>query len=670
MPPQNSLNPRQREAVKHLGSPLLVLAGAGSGKTRVITRKIAWLIEECDFRPGSVFAFTFTNKAAREMRDRVGDLLGQGKTRGLTVSTFHAFGLGFLRSELKAPGLRSGFSVLDAQDSENLLRELVEARQDADTVAAARSAISAWKNTPMSPQDVAGCAEDEITTLHARLYARYQRQLRAYNAVDFDDLVNLPADMLRRDDALRERWQGRVRHLLIDEYQDTNGAQYGLMRLLVGQDNGLTVVGDDDQSIYAWRGARPENLAQLSRDFPTLAVVKLEQNYRSTERILQSANRLIASNPHLFTKRLWSDQGPGGPLRVLPCKDPDHEADRIVSEIIRLRFRHRDNHSDYAVLYRGNHQSRPLERALRESSVPYRVSGGTSFFERAEIKDILAYLRLLANPDDNPAFLRVVNTPRRQIGASTLEKTARYAGDRGISMLNACNEMGLGNSLSEQARLRLSRFAEWVCDFARRAPDRDPSRVAREVVDELGYMDWLRDTSASTAAAESRCANVGELLEWLDRIVRRDPDAATLEGLVSHVVLMDLLDRNDDGKKRDAVQLMTLHAAKGLEFPHVWLAGMEENLLPHHGNLEGTGLEEERRLAYVGITRAQKDLTFTYATTRPRQGERVDCEPSRFLSELPASHLEWERRPASPDSTEAREAGKAHLANLKEMLGM
>jgi len=666
----DALNPRQREAVTHLGTPLLVLAGAGSGKTRVITRKIAWLIQECGFRPGSVFAVTFTNKAARQMRDRVTQLLGRDRTRGLTVSTFHAFGLAFLRSELSASGLRPGISILDAQDSENLLGELIGTRDDAGAVAAARAAIGAWKNASVSPEAAAGSAEDEITALHARLYARYQRQLRAYNAVDFDDLVNLPAVILNRDDSVRERWQGRVRHLLIDEYQDTNGSQYELMRGLVGRGNGLTVVGDDDQSIYAWRGARPENLAHLSRDFPSLAVVKLEQNYRSTDRILQSANCLIAVNPHLFAKRLWSDQGPGDPLRVLTCRDPDHEADRIVSDIIRLKFRHRDQYRDYAVLYRGNHQSRPLERALRESNVPYRVSGGTSFFERTEIKDILAYLRLLANPDDTPAFLRVVNTPRRQIGASTLEKTAHYAGERGVSMLEACSEVGLAQSLPEQARTRLSRFTDWVTESARQASGRDPSRVARDVVDQLGYLDWLRDTSASTATAESRCANIAELLEWLQRIVRRDPETATLEGLVSHVALMDLLDRNDDGKERDAVQLMTLHAAKGLEFPHVWLAGMEENLLPHHGNLEGAGLEEERRLAYVGITRARKNLTLTWAAARSRQGERVESEPSRFLSELPESHLNWERRPSSPDSAEAREAAKAHLANLKEMLGM
>ncbi len=663
------LNPQQRQAIDHLGSPLLVLAGAGSGKTRVITHKIAHLIQQCGLEPRHITAVTFTNKAAREMKDRVGRLLPGNLSRNLTVSTFHSLGLGMLRKEYHRLGYRNGFSVYDAQDTEALLRELT----DKDTFEIDRSGcrwqISQWKNALILPEAAQQQADDEVGFTHAKIYARYQRQLSAYNALDFDDLIVLPVKLLEEHNDARERWQNKIRHLLIDEYQDTNGAQYALMRLLVGINPGLTVVGDDDQSVYAWRGARPENLSLLVKDYPTLRVIKLEQNYRSTERILQTANRLIANNGHLFEKRLWSGQQLGEPVQIIPCKSPEHEAERVVSEILKSQFKHRDDYSNYAILYRGNHQARPLERVLREHHIPYKVSGSTSFFEHAEVKDVLAYLRLIANPDDDPAFLRIVNTPRREVGTATLEKLGQYANQRSIGLFAACQELGLSQHLSSRSRLRLEGFTDWVQEMSRKAQHGDPNHIARTMVDEIGYRDWLMETSKKPEVAERRMKNVAELLNWLDHLAKEKMGQSDgIAGLVAHLSLIGLLDRNSDEQSQNEVNLMTLHAAKGLEFAHVYIVGMEENLLPHHTSCEDKQLEEERRLAYVGITRAQRTLSLSFTTSRTRGGESCECEPSRFLKELPAEHVLWEDGASRASGPEVRERGKAHLANLKAIL--
>ncbi len=663
-----ALNPPQRAAVEHLGSPLLVLAGAGSGKTRVITEKIAHLVRHAGLRPDRIAAITFTNKAAREMRERVGRLLPGAAGKGLQVSTFHTLGLRIIRAELAALGYKPGFSIFDAQDSATLLKELTrkEAPEAAET---ARWAISRWKNDFVDPDAALAAAADEAEALHARLYARYQRQLRAYNAMDFDDLIVLPVRLLEEDAAARARWQERLHYLLIDEYQDTNACQYRLVRLLAGPEGRFTAVGDDDQSIYAWRGARPENLARLREDYPKLRVIKLEQNYRSTQRILDSANHLIGHNPHLFEKRLWSALGEGEPLRVIPCQSGEHEAERVVSEILRIRFKARARWGDMAILYRGNHQARLFERRLREHDIPYKVSGGTAFFERAEIKDLLAYLRLVANPDDDPAFLRVINTPRREIGPGTLEKLGQYAGRRHCSLFAATFELGLGEVLPQRAILRLQRFTDWLRELHRRQDELAPAALAREIVDAIDYPGWLRELSSNERVAERRLENVDELIDWIGRLARDEHGGAgrSLADIVNHFVLLDVLDRNEDGSDPDRVQLMTLHAAKGLEFPHVFLVGMEEELLPHRNSIEADTIEEERRLAYVGITRAQRSLTLTFARQRQRGGEAVDCEPSRFLAELPEQHLEWDD-PARRSEAERRETGKAHLAQMRALL--
>jgi len=666
------LNPQQRAAVRHVGTPLLVLAGAGSGKTRVITAKIAHLVEQVGLAGHGVFAVTFTNKAAREMKTRASQSLSADAARGISVSTFHTLGLRLLRSDGHALGYRRGFTIMDATDSLTAIKELVRGEGaanlgDEDEL---RSVISRWKNDFVTAERAPEIASDELERRAAAVYARYEQLLHAYNAVDFDDLIIQPVRLLTQYPDIRERWQNRVQHLLVDEYQDTNGAQYELVRQLVGVAGGLTAVGDDDQSVYAWRGARPENLARLEQDFPQLKVVKLEQNYRSMGRILRAANHLIGFNPHLFDKRLWSELGAGDPVRVVACPSGEDEADRVAAEIQSKRLRGGNDWRDFAILYRGNFQSKPFEKALRERNIPYRVSGSTSFFDRAEIKDVLAYARLLANPDDDTAFLRVVNTPRRHIGASSLEKLGHYARNRGCSMLAACFELGLAEHIGGAPLRRLQTFAEWIIGMGDNAQRGDAQAVFHQVIDDIGYRGWLDEVSSDTRTAERRWANVEELLDWIGRMGEdADGNERDLAGIVSRLTLMDMLDRQDDADGGDCVALMTLHAAKGLEFPHVFIAGVEEEVLPHRVSLAEDRLDEERRLAYVGITRAQRSLALTFAERRRRWGETVTCEPSRFLEELPDDEVVWEgtRTPSDPETR--RQTGREQLASLRAMLG-
>jgi len=673
----HSLNDRQYEAVKHIETPALVLAGAGSGKTRVITEKIAYLIREHDVQAHNIYAVTFTNKAAKEMKERVMKLLKDLNSKGLNVSTFHNLGLNILRQEYKALGYKPNFSIMDATDSGQILKELMHKQSlDPEVLDGVQWDISNWKNAQTSPQTALEQAEDAQQQARALLYQAYQKQLHAYNAFDFDDLIGMPVKLFAENPEILEKWQNKVRYLLVDEYQDTNATQYNLVKQLVGIQARFTVVGDDDQSIYAWRGAQPENLAMLKEDFPALKLIKLEQNYRSSNRILQSANMLIANNPHVFEKKLWSEMGLGDPLRVIACSNENQEAERVVSEIIVHKFKHRSKNKDYAILYRGNHQARLMERSLREQNIPYVISGGKSFFDHAEIKDIMSYLKLIVNPDDDAAFLRIVNTPRREIGASTLEKLATYATGRGISLFDATQEFGISSVLSEKALKRVQFFGQQLLDWAQKADSIEGEEVTsfiRQLIETLEYDNWIHETASNVKTAEKRINNVRELTLWIERIIKKateeDGEDKRLDKIVSHMTLMDMMERNESDKEHDMVSLMTLHASKGLEFPHVFLIGMEEEMLPHKQNMESPGLEEERRLAYVGITRAQHTLTMTYANKRRKYGEDMTCDPSRFLEELPQDNLKWEGKPGVVVSQEEKlEEGNAHLSNLKSFL--
>ncbi|WP_296235022.1 DNA helicase Rep [Pseudomonas sp. UBA4617] len=664
------LNPRQQEARDYVGGPLLVLAGAGSGKTSVITRKIAHLIQNCGIRAQYIVAMTFTNKAAREMKERVATLLRPGEGRGLTVCTFHNLGLNIIRREHERLGYKPGFSIFDESDIKALLSDIMQKEYSGDDgIDEIKNMIGAWKNDLILPPEALEKARNPREQTAAIVYTHYQRTLKAFNAVDFDDLILLPVKLFQEHPDVLERWQNRVRYLLVDEYQDTNASQYLLVKMLIGMRNQFTVVGDDDQSIYAWRGARPENLMLLKEDYPSLKVVMLEQNYRSTSRILRCANVLIANNPHAFEKQLWSEMGVGDEIRVIRCKNEEAEAERVAMEILTLHLRTNRPYSDFAILYRGNYQAKLIELKLQHHQVPYRLSGGNSFFGRQEVKDLMAYLRLLVNPDDDNAYLRVINVPRREIGSTTLEKLGNYATERGISMYAASEELGLGEHLDARYTERLQRFKHWLDGVRQKVALEDPIAALHEMIRDIDYENWIRQQTASDKAAEFRISNVWFLVEALKNTLEKDEEGdMTIEDAIGKLVLRDMLERQQEEEENaEGVQMMTLHASKGLEFPYVFIMGMEEEILPHRSSIEADTIEEERRLAYVGITRARQTLAFTFAAKRKQYGEIIDCTPSRFLDELPPEDLAWEGLDDAPVEVKAARGNNA-LADIRAML--
>jgi ATP-dependent DNA helicase Rep len=671
------LNPQQQAALKYIDGPLLVLAGAGSGKTSVITRKIAYLVEECGIPARNIAAVTFTNKAAREMKARVSALLGKENGKGLTVSTFHNLGLTIIRTEIKALGFRPGFSILDQEDCRKLIKELLVRHTELDEklIDTAQNTISNWKNALLEPGHAVSAANSTGEQGIAMLYERYQRALKAYNAVDFDDLIMTPALLFKQQPEILAKWQKRIRYLLVDEYQDTNLAQYELVKTLVNDKQALTVVGDDDQSIYAWRGARPENLMQLQEDFPSLNIIKLEQNYRSTGRILKAANTLIDNNPHLISKALWSELGPGDPLRFISSENEEAECERVVNEIIDMRLKRRCKYSDFAVLYRGNYQAKLVEIKLQAQNIPYEITGGQSFYAKTEIKDIMAYLRLIINPDDDNALLRIINTPRRQIGPTTLEKLGEYANQRSLSLFSAIDEVGLSASMPANNLERLKRFKHWIQSVNRNVYSGNPMSAINEMLDDADYLNWLHQNASNDSVAQKRWENVQFLLSQLNNVLKNDDSESEdgdskIENAIAKLILRDLLDREEEESADDKVQLLTLHAAKGLEFLHVFMIGMEEDILPHKNSVEGGQIEEERRLAYVGITRAQRTLTMTSARQRTQFGETSSTSPSRFIDELPEDDLiRIGGGDAQASAEENQVKGAESLAALKALFG-
>jgi ATP-dependent DNA helicase Rep len=677
--PQFGLNTPQREAVNYMEGPCLVLAGAGSGKTRVITQKIAYLIEQCGYEARHVAALTFTNKAAAEMRERIAKLLKEPKeAKHLTVSTFHSLGVNILRREAKELGLKDRFSIMDSDDCFSLVQDLA-ATTDKQMIRRIQNAISLWKNGLINPESALQSAADESEAQAARIYRSYVATLSSYQAVDFDDLIRLPVELFRSNDAARDRWQRRLRYLLVDEYQDTNTCQYELVKLLVtgvGKKPMFTAVGDDDQAIYAWRGATIENLKTLQVDFPDLKVVKLEQNYRSTTRILQAANAVIGNNPKLFEKALWSEHGLGDPIKVLAMPDDEQEADQVAIMLSAHRFENRARYSDYAILYRGNHQARIFEKALRRERIPYVMSGGQSFFDRAEIKDIVSYLRLIANGDDDPAFIRAVTTPKRGVGQSTLEALGAYAGQWQCSLFEAVFKGGIESKLADRQLTPLREFCNFINQLEARATrvgaagsGENAGAVLDDMMKEINYEAYLYDTFDS-GQAQNKWQNVLDFTTWLKEKGNggksgEDGDKSLLE-LTQMVALMSMLEGRDE--EPDAVRMSTLHAAKGLEFPHVFLVGVEEGILPHRGDPDAPAesiagrIEEERRLMYVGITRAQRSLHVSWCRKRKRARESVNCEVSRFIKEMKLDEGDAVASEAETITPQNR------LANLKALL--
>jgi ATP-dependent DNA helicase Rep len=659
----DTLNPAQREAVRYLDGPCLVIAGAGSGKTRVITQKVVHMMQ-AGVSPRAIAAITFTNKAAREMADRLGRMVRlKGKDTPL-VSTFHSLGVQMLREDGGALGLKKTFSILDADDAASIVAQLL-GTTDRKVVRAVQSQLSLWKNAGLDPDEAAAAARDTDAHSAARTYRDYAATLAGYQAVDFDDLIGLPLKMLREHPEVASRWQNRLRYLLVDEYQDTNATQYELLKRLVGPRAAFTAVGDDDQSIYGWRGATLENLRRLSTDFPALRVIKLEQNYRSSRSILTAANTLIAHNPKLHEKTLWSELGIGDPVRVLPMDDDEAEAESIAMRLQAWKFERRGRFGDYAVLYRGNHQARAIEQALRKEKIPYVVSGGQSWFERAEIRDLIAWLRLLANDEDDPALIRAVTTPKRGIGPQTLQVLGTYAGERRIPMFAALFETGLESRLAARQLEPLRAFGAYVNRIAHRAAREPAGPLLEEIVKAIGYHDHLQQTLDERQASQ-RWQNVTDFVGWITK--RGEEDGKTLLELAQTIALLSRLDSNDEDT--DAVRLTTAHASKGLEFPHVVIAGCEEGLMPHTGtsavddddNEGPQRVEEERRLMYVAVTRAQRSLTITWCRQRRAGKAMAPRLPSRFIAEM---KLEADGGASAIVSVES---AKARLAALRGLL--
>ena len=643
----------------------MVLAGAGSGKTRVIIEKIIYLVQERGLPAQRVAAITFTNKAAKEMRERLAKRLGAEKAGEITVSTFHSLGWKILRAHHELLGYRPGISILDEQDSQNVVRDLLPEGTAPDRVRLARSQVSRWKNRALSAVDAHESFSSDAEASIWQLYQHYEDHLKNLNAVDFDDLILQSLRALRNEEA-RLRWQQQFRYLLVDEYQDTNETQYQMLKLLTGADGRMTVVGDDDQSIYGWRGAQPENLQQLAQDYPGLKVIKLEQNYRSCGTVLKAANALIANNPHAIEKRLWSALHEGDAIRILPCEDEKEEAGTIAAEILHHQYTTRASWGDFAVLYRGNHQSRVLEQALREHKIPYHLSGGTSFFERTEIKDLMCYLRLAVNPDDSSAFLRVVNTPRRDIGVKSRGIIAQFAGRRHCSLFAASLLPDCRAALPPKSAESLRQFCNLLIDTGDRGERGDPLSAIDDLIRKINYERWVRDQTDNFVLADRRMENVRDLSGWVGRLHADSPQQGLID-LMGRLSLLTSLDQDKEAGQE--VRLMTLHGSKGLEFPHVFMAGVEEDLIPHRNSLEEGAEAEERRLMYVGITRARESLTISYALGRRRYGEVIRCEPSRFIEEIPAELVEWRGKDAVQDATKTKERAKVHLDKLKELFG-
>jgi ATP-dependent DNA helicase Rep len=652
-----TLNPAQLEAVHHLHSPCLVLAGAGSGKTRVITHKIARLLQ-AGLAPDQIAAITFTNKAAQEMRERAKSLVGGRASKHLVIATFHSLGVRMLREDGERLGLKPKFSILDADDVLGVLRD-AGGTTDAKLARRWQWTISLWKNNGLTCEQAEAAARDDDEKVAARVMALYQERLNAYQAVDFDDLIGLPLQLLKNHEEAREKWRAQLRHVLVDEYQDTNATQYELLKELVGSEGIFTAVGDDDQSIYGWRGATIENLKRLPQDYPKLKVIALEQNYRSTGAILNAANNVIALNPKIFQKKLWSEFGEGEPVRVVECDNEEHEAERAVARIQGIRANASGAYGgadgqppewgDFALLYRANHLSRKLEEALRKAQIPYKVSGGQSFFDRAEIKDLCAWLRLLVNQDDDPAFLRAITTPKRGIGHTTLGALGEFSGKWKVSLFEALFKESLGTALSKKAIGSLHEFGRYVNDLEYRARHTVGAEAARPLLMEwlmdIGYEQHLHDGEENDKVAAARWGNVIDFIDWVARrcggeisndggVQTETEKKSVLEVAQSISVILSLAERGED---QNMVTLSTLHASKGLEWPHVVLIGVNEDTLPFRREEEemtAERLEEERRLMYVGITRARRTLLVSTLLRQKRGREVKKAIPSRFIKEM------------------------------------
>ncbi|ADP67562.1 DNA helicase Rep [Buchnera aphidicola] len=642
-----SLNFSQKNAVELTNGPCLILAGAGSGKTKVIINKIIYLINHCQYEPDNIAAVTFTNKAAYEMRIRLSKYLNIPEIKKIIISTFHSLGLEIIKKEIDALELNNNFTLLDEKDQILLLKKICkkEIKNNIQLLKKLNFMISYWKNKFLTPLQVQLLAKSSQEKDFAYVYEQYTNYLYKANILDFDDLICMPTLLLKNNKKIKIRWQKKISYLLVDEYQDTNNSQYELIKMLANKNSDFTLVGDDDQSIYSWRGANPQNIFLLKKDFPNLKIIKMEHNYRSSGRILKAANSLIANNIHYLEKKLFSQLKYGNLIKVLIGKNEENEAQKIVKKIISQYAKKKIKYRDFAILYRGNYQSRILEKALIKENIPYNISEKSSFFSRPEIKDLLSYLRVVINRDDNHAFMRIVNIPSRQIGKTTLKKLEEWANKKHVSLFQASNNIEIKKFLNENTIKKIKNFISKIEKFTAWSCLK-PSNIIDDIVDDLEYEKWLSKFLKDPNKIKNSINNVHTLSQWFKNMIKGDDfeKPMTLFQIVTRMTIRDILDDNIIKEQQDRVQLMTLHASKGLEFPAVFIIGMCEGILPNQKSIDDDNIEEERRLTYVGITRAKKQLFFTYCYKRTQYGQILDMLPSRFLFELPQEDLKWEKK--------------------------
>ncbi len=656
------LNPQQRSAVNYCEGPLLVLAGAGCGKTKVITEKIAHLIGNKNVKHHNIFAITFTNKAAKEMAARARKMIQLHDGESLNISTFHSLGMRIIREEIKHTPYRFGFSIFDSSETHNIIKDLLPKGSNREQINTVQWQISTWKNEGFTAKNL-----DTQFILAQEVYKEYEQRLVDFNALDFDDLILQTLSLLETNNEVLNRWQEKMQYVLVDEYQDTNGSQYRLLKLLVSKYRNIICVGDDDQSIYGWRGAQAENLSILKHDFPELKVIKLEQNYRSTQIILGAAYDVIKNNPHEFEKKLWSDLGSGELIKITQHNTPEDEARQLSAELDYHKLLKKNQFSDYAVLYRSNRQAKLIEQVFRSKDTPYIMSGGRSFFDYVEIKDLMAYIRILCNPQDNSAFLRIVNVPRRGIGSSTLAKLAQQAEQKRLNYFKAAADDDILKTLPTRAAQKLKEFHRLILQLQQKVhADVNADIIIDELLLEIDYVSWIEQTSKDKTSKNNRTKLVLDFQKWI-RAFNQNSDM----NLVDVAAQITLQTNKEDGNNDDAVHMMTLHAAKGLEFTNVFMIGVEEGILPHKNSIEEDTVEEERRLMYVGMTRAMRNLTISYVKKRKNRFAEdgdVNTGPSRFLDELPSKYIQGYGKVTQESADDKKQKKMDHLAALKAML--
>ncbi|QCI17964.1 DNA helicase Rep [Buchnera aphidicola (Acyrthosiphon lactucae)] len=666
-----SLNLTQKNAIEFTNGPCLILAGAGSGKTKVIINKIIYLINECEYEPQNIAAVTFTNKAAYEMRIRLSKNLNVSKIKKIIISTFHSLGLEIIKKEINSLELNDNFTLLDAKDQIILLKKICkkEIKNNTQSLKKLNFMISYWKNKFLTPLKVKLSVKSIEEKEFASIYEEYNNYLHQANILDFDDLICIPTLLLRENKKTRINWQKKISYLLVDEYQDTNNSQYELIKMLTSSNSNFTLVGDDDQSIYSWRGASSQNIFLLKKDFPSLKIITMEHNYRSSGRILKAANTLISNNIHYLEKKLFSKLKYGNFINVLIGRNEENEAEKIAKKIISQNAKKKTTYQDYAILYRGNYQSRILEKVLMKENIPYNISEKSSFFSHSEIKDLLSYLRVIINPDDNYAFMRIINVPSRQIGKITLKKLEEWAIKKNKSIFQICNDVEIKKFLKEKTINRIKNFIFKIEKFSQWSYLR-PDNILDDVIYDIRYETWLSKVLKESNKIKNSINNIHTLSKWLKNMIKGDnfEKPMTLSQIVTRMTICDISENNIREEEKNRVQLMTLHASKGLEFSSVFIVGMCEGILPNQKSINNNNIEEERRLTYVGITRAKKQLFFTYCAKRIQYGQILNMLPSRFLFELPQEDLKWDKNFFLDQSIKKIEAIKFKIYHLKKIL--